>query len=102
MRNDRVVSPTCTVPRGMVSRMTEEPRWWEAVSPSTREWLVAHQRERIGWHVLPELWKAGAELMQPDPTRSVFLFSQADAEFIASQRVDPAASRTESIRTLDR
>jgi hypothetical protein len=86
----------------MVSGMTEEPRWWQAVSPSTREWLVAHQHERISWHVLPELWGAGAELMQPDPAHSVFSFNQADAEFIASQTVDPAASRTESIQTLDR
>ena len=93
--------PARTAPRGMVSDMTGVPRWWQAVSLSTHEWLLAHQHERISWHVLPELWRAGAELMQPDPAHSVFLFSDADTEFIASQSVDPAASRIESIRMLD-
>jgi len=63
--------------------MADEPTWWANVSPATRDWLVQHRRERVSWHILSELQGAGAGLVQPDPSRSVFLLTDADWAWIA-------------------
>jgi len=65
--------------------MADGPTWWANVSPSTRDWLVQHLRERISWHVLPELQSAGADLVQPDPSRSEFFLSDAEWAWIAGR-----------------
>ncbi|WP_454108777.1 hypothetical protein [Leifsonia shinshuensis] len=62
--------------------MVDAATWWANISPDSRDWLVQHPRERVSWHVVPELQKAGADLVQPDPSRSVFLLTDADWAWI--------------------
>ncbi|WP_345764050.1 hypothetical protein [Diaminobutyricibacter sp. McL0608] len=52
--------------------MAEVTEWWNSLEPEAREWILTHQRERISWHILPELQQVGADLRQADPSKSVF------------------------------
>ena len=52
--------------------------WWPRVSPTTRQWLLSHPRERISWHIWTDLRASGAQVIQPDMDRSEFLLSEDD------------------------
>jgi hypothetical protein len=68
--------------------MVNAPSWWANVSPATRDWVVEHSRERISWHVLPELQRAGATLVQPDRSRSIFFLTDADSSWLGERPRD--------------
>ena len=58
--------------------MDGTPAWWLQVLPETRDYLLAHQRERISWHIYMDLRAAGAVLLQHDPDKSTFYISEED------------------------